>query len=111
MDLKAAISGDVGDIRLIKVSGNFDNLDDVASVRALAQKGSATVELGASVASSAARTIQVELGSPPGGWLSGGPTLGKWTMQLEITFDNGQVLTWPNQDTMNINVLRQIETS
>lgn len=90
--LKTAVTGDVGDYRLVTLAG-VDNLDAVTAIEAHVWKSdTAPTTLAASVDDSAERRIRVELGSA-GGWLATA-TPGSWKIEYQLTFGS-TVLTWP----------------
>lgn len=95
--LKPAVQGDVGDFRTITLAG-VDNLNSVSSVVAHIYTGSKTstthvADLDASVADATECTIIVELGDA-NGWLATA-TPGTYRIEYQVTFANGDVLTWP----------------
>lgn len=103
--LKAAVVGDVGDYRIITLSG----VEDLDAVTALESHvwvfgGDAAVTLTTTVEDSAARQIRVELGGADG-WLSTAAP-GRHLIEYQLTFGS-TVLTWPNGSPDQIQVRAQ----
>ena len=94
------VAGDVGDTLTVALGG-VDNLDDASSVEAHVWSGSTATTLTAAVDDSAARTITVQL-SP---WLESA-TPARWSIEFEVAFSGGAVLTWP-ADRPDIIIVRQ----
>lgn len=95
--LKPAVQGDIGDQRIIVLAG-IDNLNAVASVQAHVYTGSKqstthVATLDAAVVDATDCTIAVELGDA-NGWLATA-TPGTYRIEYQLTFANGDVLTWP----------------
>jgi hypothetical protein len=93
MKYRPAVSGDVGDSRLVVLDG-IDDLTTVSSIEAhVWRRGMDPVTLTAAVTDAIARTVTVQLGTS-GGWL---PTAepGMYNVEIEATLGS-TVLTWPN---------------
>lgn len=108
-ELKAAVQGDVGDERTITLAG-IDNLDSVSAVVAHVYTGNKTetthvATLDAAVASSSDCTITVQLGDATG-WLATADP-GNYRIEYQLTFANGDILTWPAVDGDRIRVRAQ----
>lgn len=95
-DLAPAVSGDIGDHRIIALDG-IANLNAVTAVAAHVYLGSNqpthVALLAAAVEDAAACTIRVELGAADG-WLATAEP-GTYRVEYQLTFANGDVLTWP----------------
>lgn len=101
--------GDIGDTITITLDG-VDDLNNVASVECHVTKGTTTATLAAAVANPVARTVLVQLGTVAQlltGWLAGAQP-GTWSLETEVTFADGTVLTWPDLNTDYIAVRPQI---
>ena len=97
--LQPAVAGDSGDTRKVTLNGT-DALTNVSSVRATV-KHTTTGEvavLSASVTNAVTNEVTIELGT----WLSDGPTVGGWEVQVETTWVSGDVLTWPGAGTTDM---------
>ena len=106
--LKPCHAGDVGDTRVLTLSGVAD-LNSVASIESHVTNGvDTTATLTTTVTDGDANEVTVALGES-GGWLPLGPTLGQWRGQVEVVFNDGAELTWPNNGRgfFTINVLPQ----
>jgi hypothetical protein len=104
--LQPAVQGDVGDRRIVRLDG-VANLDGVDTIRAHAwRRNVADVELGVTVVDSAARTVEVDLGGADG-WLATVTEAAVWFIEVEATFVDGSVLTWPADAPMTIAVRLQ----
>lgn len=101
--------GDVGDSAVFTLDG-IASLSGVASVRALVQRRGSVEILTAAVTDAIAREVTVQWGAA-GGWLPSRPKVGKWDLQIEVTFGDGRVLTWPNtcDGSSFVEVLDEIE--
>ena len=99
--LKTAVSGDVGDYRLVTLNG-IDDLDAITALEAhVWNTDVAPVTLTATVDDSTARRIRVELGGSSG-WLATAAR-GRYHIEYELTFGS-TVLTWPGGDPDQIDV-------
>lgn len=94
--LKGAVKGDVGDYRIVQLSGVAD-LDTVTALQAHVWRhddDAAKTTLTATVENSALRTIRVQLGGI-GGWLATAEPY-PWLIEYELTFGS-TVITWPGE--------------
>lgn len=99
--IQSAVTGDVGDSRLLRLDGIAD-LVSATSVEAHVWNDSNTVvTLDSTIADAAARTVTVQLGASDG-WLASAPP-GIYNFEVEVTFGN-DVLTWPNSNPATIRV-------
>lgn len=104
MKYRPAVSGDVGDTRLVVLDG-IDDLTTVSSIEAHVWRNAvAPVTLTTTVTDAVARSVTVQLGGA-GGWL---PTAAPGTYHIEIEVTIGStVLTWPNGAPDQIEVRAQ----
>lgn len=86
------VQGDIDDTIVVTLNG-IDNLAGVDTVEGHVWRGTTTETLDAAVADSAARTVTVQLGDADG-WLATA-TAGYWRFEVQATFGDGTVLTWP----------------
>lgn len=100
--IKAAKAGDVGDVRLLQLVDVTDGVESIvdltnaASVRVIVRKHTAVV-LSASVSGDPTNgTISVDLGTAPGDWLPAEPRAGNWKWESEVTYNSGDIITYPN---------------
>jgi hypothetical protein len=93
--LAPCIQGDKGETRVLTMGG-VSNLDAATSARCLLAKGSTVAELDCTI-DDAESTATIDLGSAVDDWLPDGPEVGTWEGQIEVTFADGSILTWPTQ--------------
>ena len=104
--LQPAVQGDVNDRRQLRLDG-LETLDAVTSIKGhVWRRGVADVELAVTVTDSAARTVELNLGGV-GGWLATRTDAATWFIEIEATFSNGSVLTWPADRPMELFVRLQ----
>lgn len=89
-----AVQGDVNRKRVYKLSGTL-NLATVISVEAHVWKNGTIATLAATVTDPVNRLVEVNLGVNPGDWLPAIPIPGPWAFEIECTFGDGSILTWP----------------
>lgn len=101
--------GDEGDTAAFTLTG-ISTLNGATSVRALVQRKETIAILDATVTDAPGREVTVEWGTT-GGWLPSRPKVGRWDLQIEVTFVDGRILTWPNtgDGTAFVEVLDEIE--
>lgn len=113
--LQPAKAGDVGEIRRVQLRGRISDasagvdLIDAQSVRAIVRRNRRSVVLAATVYDDATGVIDVSLGDQPGDWLPAEPDVGKWSIEYEVTFVTGNILTWPNDGYDEITVWRDLD--
>lgn len=113
--LKSAKAGDVGEVRRLQLRGRISDesagvdLIDAVSVRAIAKRNGVSVVLPVTVFDSATGVVDVALGALPADWLPKGPSIGKWQFEVEVTYTNGSILTWPNEGYDEIEVYRDLD--
>lgn len=108
--LVPAKAGDVRDVRTIRLDDKvgdtttpFD-LTNASSVRALVRlKGTKAVLAGA-VTDAVGGIVEIQLGIAPTDWLPARPKAGDWQFEVEVTFNDGTILTWPayGYDTLEV---------
>lgn len=99
--LTPAHQGDRGDTRVVTLGG-IATLTSASSVRALITRDDTIVVLAAAVTDAAACEVTIQLGSADDDWLPSRPEVGAWRVQVEVTFADGSVLTWPTARTGSI---------
>lgn len=107
--LKRCHLGDVSDKRTLTLGG-VDDLTAASSLRAhvyLREKDT-TAELDVAILDANARTVELNLGDA-GGWLPLRPHPGDWRVQVEVTFGDGTILTWPNDESPGSVILPVVE--
>jgi hypothetical protein len=87
----SAHQGDIGDTRLLHVTGII-NLDAVSDVVGHVYRKRTVAVLAASVTDVEACTVTLHLGDEDG-WLATAD-LGDWFVELQLTFLDGSELTW-----------------
>lgn len=100
--LKPAVSGDVGDTRVITLNG-IDDLDEVTAIEAhVWRRGETPTTLTTTVTDSATAEVTVQLGAADG-WLSDAEP-GGYFFEIQATFGSSLVLTWPqgSPDTIRV---------
>ena len=88
-------TGDIGDVRTVTLGG-VESLTAATAVAHIAHPDGDTATLDATITDTAARTVDVALGTAVDDWLPAGPALGFWSIEVEVTFGDGSVLTFPN---------------
>jgi len=88
-------AGDIGDTRTVRLDG-VEDLENVEAIEAHVARSGVTATLSCSVADASERTVIIALGTAESDWLPSGPATGQWLVQIEVTFDNGDKLTWPS---------------
>lgn len=86
------VQGDVKD-KLIVVLDGVENLTGATAVAYVWQNGVARTTLTATITDPVARTVSVDLGGASG-WLSA-VAPGTWLLEVEVTFTDATILTWP----------------
>lgn len=103
--LQPAVTGDINDTRTIQLAG-IDNLNAVQTIVGHAWRGSSTpVQLDCQVDDAADCTVTLSLGGSDG-WLTTA-TPGQWSVEIQASFTDGTVLTWPADKPMTIKVRAQ----
>lgn len=98
--LRPAVAGDIDDVRRVRLDG-VENLGAAVSVVAhVWRRGGASVELDAAVVDASARIVAVELGDADG-WLALA-TPDEYQLEVQVTFGDGSVLTWPDDRPMSL---------
>lgn len=109
--LNSCHAGDVNDRRIVILNG-VDSLLSFSSGIANIQRNGVSADLVVSVVDPVKRIVQINLGVAPTDWLPSRPALGTWIGQLEITFGDGTILTWPSRaggpGIFEITVLREL---
>lgn len=101
------VGGDINDTLTVDLAG-VANLDAAASIAAHVKNG-ATVATLAAARVPTTDNVVVQLGDAAG-WLAtaayptGSTGTVAWSMEIEVTFGSGAVLTWPEDGTAAINV-------
>jgi hypothetical protein len=90
--LVAAVSGDLGDTRIVRLNGVAD-LTAVTSIQANVTNGNGTTVLAAVVTDATARTVTVQLGTV-GQWLDTAAP-GDYEFEIQAVI-GGKTLTWPS---------------
>lgn len=106
--LKPCHQGDRGDLRVVQLSGA--TLTAATSARCLLRKGTTTVVLDVDLDNEAG-TATIHLGDGDDDWLPTRPAVGAWSGQIEVTYADGSILTWPNEPrgSFALTVLDEIE--
>jgi len=99
--IQTAVTGDVGDTRLIRLDGIADLVSASAVEAHVWNDSTAVVTLDATVTDTAARTVTVELGIA-GGWLPAAAP-GIYNFEVQVAF-GANVLTWPNSQPATLRV-------
>jgi len=92
---RPAVAGDLGDTRTVTLGGIAD-LTAAVSARGIVSYSAdqtVTAELDATIPDPDATDITVELGGA-GEWLQTAAP-GVWLLEVEVTFADGSVLSWP----------------
>lgn len=96
------VQGDVNDTITIVLSG-VENLNTASAVEAHVWHGTVDPEtLPAAITNPTTRTVVVQLGGASG-WLSDAAEH-VWYLDLQVTFADGSILTWPSgiPDTISV---------
>jgi hypothetical protein len=93
VQLKGCVAGDINDYRIVTVGG-VEDLTTISSIEAHVWNSTTDATLAATVIDPVARTVRVEHGDT-GGWLPSLPRPGKWWIEVEGTWGDGTVLTFP----------------
>lgn len=103
-----AVAGDVGDTITVRLDG-IDTLN-ASSVRAIVRRPGTTTShvLTATITDANERTVTISLGDADG-WLATDATVGTWDLEIEATFANGDVLTWPSAQPMRLAVRSDLD--
>lgn len=88
-----AVQGDVNRSRIYKLSG-IQDLTGLSSVEAHVWNNTTRATLAASVVDATERTVRVNFGIA-GGWLPSLPAVGTWSIEIQGTFGDGSIYTWP----------------
>ena len=101
---RPCVAGDIGDTRNVTLGGvqTLVGATAVAHVRYLADP-TVIADLAATITSTTDRTVTVNLGTS-GGWLPSRPASGDWDIEVEVTFGDGSVLTFPDGDPDTLTV-------
>ena len=90
---QGAVTGDVGDIRTIRLDG-VDDLTAATAFETRVWKGDQSAVLTTTLVSAVERTVTVNLGGTTG-WLKTAE-LGTWFVKVFVSFGASQQLSWPN---------------
>jgi len=102
--LKPAVTGDIGDSRVLTLNGVNTLASATAVVAHVWTDTRASVDLDGSVTDAANSEVTIELGGV-GGWLpTATPDL--YWFEVEVTFGSTATLTWP-QDTPDTLLVRE----
>lgn len=93
--LEYAVTGDIKDFRTLTLGGVTD-LAAASAVEAHVWRHNTHATLAASIVDATARTVRIELGDTSG-WLPTIATAGDWNLEIQVTFADGTVLTWPQR--------------
>ena len=87
------VQGDLKDTLTVTLDGVVDLASAVTVVAHVWRNGVAPITLTAAVTNPTTRLVTIQLGST-GGWLAtAAPTT--WWLEVQVTFTDGTVLTWP----------------
>lgn len=111
MELRVSVidpckSGDVLDTRTIALTNVTATGTPTADCYVQHVEGGTVETLATTRTSLTPLTFEVALGT----WLSDGPTVGHWNVELEVTFDDGSKLTYPNSGFDTIEVIADLNT-
>ena len=108
ISLKPAVTGDVNDARTVRLDG-VANLSAVSTITSHVWRvGVAHAVLATTVVDADARTVRISLGGA-GGWLASAVP-DTYSVEVEATFADGSVLTWPDARPMTLTVREQGDT-
>ena len=103
-ELKPAVTGDIGDTRVLTLNG-IDSLSSATAVKAhVWNLTAATTELDAAVTDATTNQVTVQLGGT-GGWLPTA-TPDTYLFEVQVTFGT-TVLTWPQSTPATLVVREQ----
>ena len=97
----SAVVGDVNDIRIFQLAG-VASLAGVDAIEAHVWSTTGAANLTGAVVDSGERTVSITLGGSSG-WLSTA-TAGIWNMEIEATYSDGSILTWPTGRPIQLTV-------
>ena len=100
-------AGDIGETRTARLTG-VDSLSAVDSVVAHLERKGVRETLTASVTDPATSEVTIEMGDADG-WLASSPDPGPWRLLLDVTFNDGRRLTWPDDDWATLVVMSDVE--
>lgn len=100
------VQGDSKDT-ITLVVGGLEDLSTVNTCEAHVWKNSTKSTLDAEVLDPDARTVLVQLGEAPDGWLPSAPSTGGWNVELECTFLDGSIKTFPEDAPPVIKIREQ----
>jgi hypothetical protein len=86
------VQGDVNDTITVILSG-VENLTGATAVAKVWRRGVDAENLTTSITSTVNRTVSVDLGGASG-WLFDA-AIGTWLIEIQVTFADGSILTWP----------------
>lgn len=89
-----AVQGDVNRSRVYKLSG-IQDLTGVSAAEAHVWNNVSRTTLTATVLDPIERTVEVNLGVLGSDWLPAAPTPGVWSLEIQCTFTDGSIHTWP----------------
>lgn len=106
--LRPAVAGDVNDVRTLTLNG-IEDLDGLDSIEGHVQpvSGGASETLAVTVTDSATATVTLSLGGVAG-WLADA-TPGTYRIDVEATFLDGTVLTWPADAPLGLRVRAELD--
>lgn len=99
------VQGDVNDTATVTLSGITD-LTTAASAEAHVKYQAIVATLACTIPDPNELDIVIDLGAADG-WLATAAA-GKWSLETEVTFNDGRVLTWPAEGTDTIVVRSQL---
>lgn len=104
--LDYAVAGDIGDVREVVLSGGApdlaDRLDGATIAAKLLDDGTLVATLTGAVVNAAKRIVSISLGAA-GGWLATA-TPGEYQVDIEVTFSDGNVWTFPSDGSLRLQV-------
>lgn len=99
--IQTAVTGDVGDTRLLRLDGVTDLVSATAIEAHVWNDATDSVTLATAITDATERTVTVALGAA-GGWLPTAP-VGIYNLEVQVTFGT-TVLTWPAREPATIQV-------
>ncbi len=101
-ELAPAVQGDVNDFRSVTLHG-VEDLTAVTAIETHVWKTGTTplveATLATTIVDATERTARIELGGVAGWLATAAP--GTWFLEVEATFGDGTVLTWPAKGSQN----------